>query len=633
MEPIISVVYHQRALQFEQSAYDAFQAYEKRLKVYFEKIDSGLEAFDDLQYRMAEILEAQNRSKPITVFAIQQLIGQIGEPADFDEPATMNSNEAAEPKLETAAGSNEEGAKEAKKWSFFKSKNEKMLCGVCAGLAQTFAIDPIAVRLIFVLVTLLQVATLFTVNMGILAYILLWVFLPAKETSLPTQRKYFRDPQFRIIGGVCSGLAKLFTVEIWMIRLLFLAPLILEVLWENSVSKGVWDNDMSFNGISFIVYITLWIITPLARTGTDFMLLNGEPINLNTIQQVGAVEQQNARKTGGLTTLLRVLAYGIMILVGLMLVFFVGSMGLGMFVAYRASDFILFSTLNKSLAFLVIVLVFILPFLALLFGIVRRLAGYAKPHKALRKTMLVLHLLGWLAAGSLVYSLVQQHHTVSRKKREFTFVPIMDTLQVKALEKDTIQSNDLFSFSWNSPNSLIQSTGDLYKCRTVWVNFRKSSDSVIRVVVTRRATGSNEANAGNEIDRFSIEPLYKNGILYLQRHFMLNKQSAYHFQHAQIQVYVPSYMAVQADRAFRKGQNGTFQVGFSSSTFSQSWIDDETDSIIRMSDVLERELADELDPAASLEIDSLRKVRKRLKQEKAALLDSIDRAIDAIREP
>jgi hypothetical protein len=92
-------------------------------------------------------------------------------------------------------------------------------------------------------------------------------------------------------------------------------------------------------------------------------------------------------------------------------------------------------------------------------------------------------------------------------------------------------------------------------------------------------------------------------------------------------------MAVQADRAFRKGQNGTFQVGFSSSTFSQTWVDDETDSIIRMSDVFERELVDELDPAASLEIDSLRKVRKRLKQEKAALLDSIDRAIDALREP
>ena len=74
MEPIISVVYRQRALQFEQSAYDAFQAYEKRLKSHFEKIDSGLEAFDDLQYRMAEILESLNKEKPITAEAVQQLI-------------------------------------------------------------------------------------------------------------------------------------------------------------------------------------------------------------------------------------------------------------------------------------------------------------------------------------------------------------------------------------------------------------------------------------------------------------------------------------------------------------------------------------------------------------------------------
>ena len=627
MEPIISVVYRQRALQFEQSAYDAFQAYEQRLKSHFEKIDSGLEAFDDLQYRMAEILESLNKEKPITAEAVQQLIRQIGEPADLvDDDADVQAEQ--EPTIKTAPSGFETGTE--KKWSFFKSKNEKMLGGVCAGLAQTFAIDPIAVRLIFVLITLLQVATLFTVNMGVLAYILLWIFLPSKETKSPIGRKLFRDPQFRILGGVCAGLAKLFSVEKWMIRILFLAPFLFDVFQVEHITDGIWSTGISFNGISFIVYIVLWIITPLAKSGTDFMLLNGDPVNLSTIQQVSKIEQANNQQVGVGTKLLRALAYGVMAILVLMLVPFVFSMGLGTFLAYRASDFILFSTLHKSLAFLVIVLVFILPLLVLLFGLIRRLAGYAKPHPMFRKTVLGLHVLGWVAAVLLVYSMLQQHHAISSKKQAYAFTPMQDTLRVYPTEHDTMHTLDLFSVS--APNSLIQATGNVYLCRTVWVNFHRSADSLIRVRVTRRATGSDEENAGKEIERFNIVPEYRNGVLYLPSQFVLNKQSAYHFQHAQVDVYVPAHVTVRADKMFKNIQNRSFNIGFSSTTFDDAFMEEtQTDSIFRMTDVVD-DILNEEGMATRRQLDSLRLVRKRLKQEKSKMIDSLDRAIDALQE-
>ena len=56
----------------------------------------------------------------------------------------------------------------------YRSVTDKMLAGVCGGLAEYFSIDPVIVRLIFVL------AVIFGAGSGILAYIILWVIVPQK---------------------------------------------------------------------------------------------------------------------------------------------------------------------------------------------------------------------------------------------------------------------------------------------------------------------------------------------------------------------------------------------------------------------------------------------------------------------
>jgi phage shock protein C len=52
-----------------------------------------------------------------------------------------------------------------------RSRTEKMVGGVCGGLAEYFAVDPTLVRAIWVVFTLLGGA-------GLLAYIILWVIMP-----------------------------------------------------------------------------------------------------------------------------------------------------------------------------------------------------------------------------------------------------------------------------------------------------------------------------------------------------------------------------------------------------------------------------------------------------------------------
>jgi phage shock protein C len=55
----------------------------------------------------------------------------------------------------------------------YRSRNDRMLAGVCGGLAEYFNIDPTVVRLLFVLLALVTVA--FPV---MLAYLILCVIVP-----------------------------------------------------------------------------------------------------------------------------------------------------------------------------------------------------------------------------------------------------------------------------------------------------------------------------------------------------------------------------------------------------------------------------------------------------------------------
>jgi len=55
-----------------------------------------------------------------------------------------------------------------------RSSDDRILGGVCAGLAEYFNLDPTLVRAVFVLVSLLG-------GSGLLAYLVLWLIMPVKE--------------------------------------------------------------------------------------------------------------------------------------------------------------------------------------------------------------------------------------------------------------------------------------------------------------------------------------------------------------------------------------------------------------------------------------------------------------------
>ena len=59
----------------------------------------------------------------------------------------------------------------------YRSKKERILGGVCAGLGEHLDVDPTVIRLIWAVVSVLSVGT------GIIIYILAWIIIPEDDSD------------------------------------------------------------------------------------------------------------------------------------------------------------------------------------------------------------------------------------------------------------------------------------------------------------------------------------------------------------------------------------------------------------------------------------------------------------------
>lgn len=86
--------------------------------------------------------------------------------------------------------------------------------------------------------------------------------------QLKTGKRLYRDPDDKVIGGVCSGLASYFGIQdaVW-VRILFVLLALA-------------------GGASFILYAVLWSIVPEAKTVSDRLAMMGEPTNVNNIAKM-----------------------------------------------------------------------------------------------------------------------------------------------------------------------------------------------------------------------------------------------------------------------------------------------------------------------------------------------------------
>ncbi|MCM1115841.1 MAG: PspC domain-containing protein [Clostridium sp.] len=70
----------------------------------------------------------------------------------------------------------------------YRSKNDRLLSGVCGGIAQYFNCDPTIIRLIWALVSLFSAAV-----PGVLIYVICLVIIPEEPDFYDTTGTYHND--------------------------------------------------------------------------------------------------------------------------------------------------------------------------------------------------------------------------------------------------------------------------------------------------------------------------------------------------------------------------------------------------------------------------------------------------------
>jgi len=575
MEKIIQINYQSRSISIEENAYNEFQKYEEELKQFFLKEEGGEETFADLQYRMAEILEQRNNStsNPISLDDIHELIETIGKPSDLGS----ESNEAKFEKPNQSAGT------ERKKLYRNKNKNEKVIAGVCSGIANYFSIDPIAVRIAFAVFTLFNVATFFSFNVGILAYILFWVLLEPAYIKTNIQRKLFRNPKDKVIGGVCSGLAQFFNTDAWVVRLIFLAPFIIGIATNSSHfgGKGIQILGHSFFGLAFISYLILLVIVPVAKSATDYMLLKGEPINISTIQNSTSMTLVTQNSNSGLSKFLKVIAYIIIFFFLIFMIPIAFSILVGSVFSYNLAGIVLFTTLNKTLALFTLIFFIALPLLGIFVWLIRKIAGYKKQNRSLRIAFVSLNVLGWVSAFALVSIVLSENNTYVSKPTTQTISISSDTLFVEPLDIDSNYSENVI-FELNQMNYLLEKTPTSNNIKAVRLKYKKSDDTTFSVEIEKSAFGRNRIDADKNAMSTSYETNLIGNTLYLGSVLGVSNQLPYHFQNVKVTIYVPKNKTLVVSERLKKQLKHSIRTNNKNFYYnSQSTKEIENDDIIQ----------------------------------------------------
>ena len=257
---ISGIIFH-----IEEDGYEQLRSYLDAINAYFSAYEDSAEIIADIESRMAEIFLAKLKDgkQVITAADVRALTATMGSIQDFE--AIEEEPKAQKEEYQYIPPQDEGIPYGAKK--LYRDNKRKILGGVASGIANYFNIDPLWIRLIMIILAFDIFISFSVGSIVVIGYIICWIVIPPSDTLEEDRKikKIFRNPDDRVLGGVAGGVAAYFGVDATVIRLLFVISIFL-------------------GGAGILIYFILWIITPEAKSITDKMQMQGEPVTLSNIE-------------------------------------------------------------------------------------------------------------------------------------------------------------------------------------------------------------------------------------------------------------------------------------------------------------------------------------------------------------
>ena len=615
MKKVININFQGRVIPIEEAAYDVLKQYVESLRKFFANEEGRDEIINDIEGRIAELFgeRLKKGSTCITNEDVESIIASMGRPEDFEgEENNMksqlggNQEESYRPNFEnyTAPG----------KGRLYRDTNDKVLGGVCSGLAAYFRIDPSIIRIIFVVF-------MFSGGAGFLLYLLMWIILPSKPLDhVASTKRLYRNPEEKVIAGVASGIATYFDIAIWIPRIIFAMPLVLGIL-SSIIGSAFWFDShpfpsfvfSSFGGSLFIIYAVLWAVIPEANSASEKLEMRGEKVDLNTIKntiqedlegfkqraekwggefsekaknfgsefgqtvnqkgksfgsEAGYVAKSTGSKIGGAIAILfkafflfiaGIIAFSLLIALLAMLV---GSVSV-----FPLKDFLLEGFWQNFLAWSTLLLFLFVPVVGIVIWLIRKIIGAKAGSKYLGFTFGGLWTLGWVSVVCLIASITQDFDARARDKKDIAIVQPSNQKMIVKVADAKVQVIG----RWLKLDGIISLDNDSLVLNNINLRIAKSSDSLYHISYHKYSNGPDEEAALRNIEQINYGIVQADSMIYLDRGFNLKKGTKFRNQGVVITIQVPVGKKIELDRNVSKRLNW-FNINHNNNNYE--WEDD-----------------------------------------------------------
>lgn len=621
MKKIININLSGRVIPIEDAAYESLQRYIESLRRYFANEEGRDEIINDIESRIAELMNERVRrgAAAVTEADMDEIIASMGRVEDFEEADAADSTTTGTTGSQNGASTAPGEESRRFKGRLYRDSSDKMLGGVCAGLANYMNVDPAIVRLLFAIITFGGF------GLGVFLYILAWIILPVRDLEGYVGKRLFRNPDDKVLGGVCGGLAAYFNRETWVIRLIFAAPLLLNILFSvingvfSAFDRGPGVPDFffgSFTGTFVLAYIVLWIVLPEARSPFEKMEMRGEKVDVNRIRQNvqegmndlgrkaqswGEEVRESAERMGQrassfanervkpfaseVSQTARPVANGLGHAIGVLFkaffLFLVGSIAFFLFVAVLVftiggvaepfQDFMLNGFWQKAYLWGTLLFFLAVPLIAIITWIVRRLMKVRSQGRYLGWTFAGLWTLGWICLGLFIASMARDWRSESRVSQEIT-VPqrAMNRMVVRIDEPKIVYSGN---FSWidDDGDGGWDITDDSVRLSNVKIRVAKSADPFYHVTLWKESHGRNRQDARERASLITYTASSLDSALVLGSGFAVGKDQKFRGQRVVVEVQVPVGKMIRFDETVTKLEFTNIRIAERANWRNRNW--------------------------------------------------------------
>ena len=586
MKKVININFQGRILPIEEMAYENLKQYIESLRTYFEQEEGKDEIINDIECRVAELCEDRLKKGAVCISEedIELIITSIGRPADFEAQEGFEANTNANTGANQAQSNTQNTGEPTYQKRLYRDEQNKVLGGVCAGIANYLNLDPILVRVLWLLLF----------GISFVAYLLLWIAVPSsseKEVG-GIRKRLFRDIDHKVIGGVCAGLSKYFGIKVLIVRLLFIIPSVVTTFnWDHFHLFQFWDFEdfPNFIGLTFFgpgaifIYIVLWLVLPEARTSAEKLEMVGEKVDINSIKNTIQTDMEGFSKraqswgssndkkqtsspgnsssigsstnntnvgAGGLdqrkgcfyyfgrtlTILMKAFVYFILGIITISVLAALFGVGVATTGLLPLKKFILEDGL-QSWSFIGTILFFIwVPVIAIVASIIRKIAGFKQSNVWVRSSFIALWVLGWVCLFYFISSLGNSFskHNQPIEKSIALVNPAVEYLEVTATPR-----MKYYEQRWFSIEPFQVYNDDTVRVRNLKIRIVQSKTDSFDVKYVTMSNGKSISEANLLAEKINFSVMQQDSTLFLDRGIAITNRDKFRNQHVIMTIAVP----------------------------------------------------------------------------------------------